>query len=92
MCFICGRSSCCESFHTVEEQERFAPAIELYEKAIELREKIRNETSEDEGVRYNICGLPTVIVLKSGQEVGRIDNGVTKQAVIDLIRAAKGDD
>ena len=24
MCFICGRSSCCESFHTVEEQERFA--------------------------------------------------------------------
>jgi len=44
---------------------------------------------EDEGVRYNICGLPTVVVLKSGQEVGRIDNGVTKQAVIDLIRAAK---
>ena len=47
---------------------------------------------EDEGVRYNICGLPTVVVLKSGQEVGRIDNGVTKQGVIDLISAAKRDD
>jgi len=47
---------------------------------------------EDEGVRYNICGLPTVIVLKSGQEVGRIDNGVTKQGVIDLISSAKRDD
>ena len=47
MCFICGRSSCCESFHTIQEQERFAPAIELYEKAIELREKIRNEINEE---------------------------------------------
>ena len=47
---------------------------------------------EDEGVRYNICGLPTVVVLKSGQEVGRIDKGVTKQGVIDLIGSAKRDD
>ena len=48
MCFICGRSSCCESFHSIREQERFAPAIELYEKAIELREKIRNDIIEEE--------------------------------------------
>lgn len=47
-CFICGRSSCCESFHSVKEQERFAPAIELYERAVELREKIRNADDEEE--------------------------------------------
>lgn len=46
---------------------------------------------EDEGVRYNICGLPTVVVLRDGQEVGRVDNGVSKQAVADLIRAARDD-
>lgn len=46
---------------------------------------------EDMGVRYNICGLPTVVVLKDGQELGRVDNGVTKQTVIDIIKAAKED-
>ena len=45
----------------------------------------------DEGTRYNICGLPTVVVLRNGQEVGRVDNGVTKQAVMDLIRSARED-
>jgi hypothetical protein len=46
MCFICGRSSCCESFHSLEEQERFAPAIELKDRAIELRDKIRAEMED----------------------------------------------
>ena len=48
MCFICGRSSCCESFHSIKEQEKYAPAIELYERAIELRDKIRNEPNNEE--------------------------------------------
>jgi len=39
--------------------------------------------------KYAICGLPTVVVLKGGQEVGRVDNGVSKQSVIDLIKQAK---
>jgi hypothetical protein len=33
--------------HSIEEQERYAPAIELFEKAEELREKIRNEEREE---------------------------------------------
>jgi thiol-disulfide isomerase/thioredoxin len=43
------------------------------------------------GMRYNVCGLPTVIALHDGEMVGRIDSGVTRQGVIDLIRAAKED-
>ena len=49
------------------------------------------EDGEGMGVQYNICGLPTVVVLHNGIEVGRIDNGVTKQGVIDLIKSAKED-
>lgn len=47
-CLICDRSSCTESFHSSEEQERFAPAIELFEKARELRAQIRNEIEEEQ--------------------------------------------
>lgn len=47
MCFICGRSSCCESFHSIEEQERYAPAISQYEKAVTMREMIRQKDRED---------------------------------------------
>ena len=46
---------------------------------------------EEEGIRYNICGLPTVVVLRDGQEVGRIESGLTRQIVADLIRSAKED-
>jgi transcription elongation factor Elf1 len=42
-CFICGRSSCTESFHSLEEQELYAPAIDLMERARDLRDKIREE-------------------------------------------------
>jgi transcription elongation factor Elf1 len=47
-CHICGRSSCASWMHSLEEQERYASAIELFEKAEELREKIRNEEAEEE--------------------------------------------
>lgn len=46
-CHICGRGSCASWMHSIEEQERYAPAIELFEKAEELREKIRNEEAEE---------------------------------------------
>jgi thioredoxin 1 len=46
---------------------------------------------ETMGMQYNVCGLPTVIVLHDGEMVGRIDSGVTRQGVIDLIRAARDD-
>lgn len=53
MCYICGRTSCCPSFHSIEEQLRYDPVRELLESAAELREKIDMERateaeSEDE--------------------------------------------
>lgn len=47
MCAICGRGACSESFHSLEEQERYAPAIEAFEKYLEIREKIASQ-DEDE--------------------------------------------
>ena len=46
---------------------------------------------ETTGMRYNICSLPTVVVLSNGEMIGRIDSGVTRQGVIDLIKQAKDD-
>jgi len=46
---------------------------------------------ETVGMRYNVCGLPTVVVLSNGEMIGRIDSGVTRQGVIDLIKQAKDD-
>ena len=43
------------------------------------------------GMRYNVCGLPTIVVLNNGEMIGRIDSGVTRQGVIDLIKQAKDD-
>ena len=42
-CDICGRSSCANWMHSPEEQERFAKAIEAFEKAREIRQQIRDE-------------------------------------------------
>ena len=47
-CDICGRGSCCNSFHSLEEQERFSAVIEAFEKARELRESIRNAEEDEE--------------------------------------------
>ena len=47
-CFICGRSSCCVSFHSLEEQEKYADAIELFEKAVEKRNEIRDAEIEND--------------------------------------------
>jgi hypothetical protein len=43
------------------------------------------------GMRYNVCGLPTVVVLSNGEMIGRIDSGVTRQGVIDLIKRGRID-
>ncbi len=47
-CDICGRGSCRESFHSLEEQERFEKVIEAFEKARALRAKVRAEIEEEE--------------------------------------------
>lgn len=48
-CDICGRGSCTESFHSLEEQERYEKVIEAFEKARELRAQVRAELEAEEG-------------------------------------------
>jgi len=52
---------------------------------------VSHNGGETLGMQYNVCGLPTVIALHDGALVGRIDSGVTRQGVIDLIKAARDD-
>jgi transcription elongation factor Elf1 len=53
-CDICGRGSCCPSFHSPEEQDRYAKVIEAFDKARELRDQVRNEeAAEIEGNEEN---------------------------------------
>lgn len=47
-CDICGRSACCSSFHSIEEQERFEKVIAAFDKARELRQKVRDEIELEE--------------------------------------------
>lgn len=47
-CHICGRSSCADWMHSIKEQEKFAPAIELFEKAEELRRQIASQEDDEE--------------------------------------------
>ncbi len=47
-CDICGRGSCNPCFHSTAEQERYEKVIELFERARELRGKIRDEIDEEE--------------------------------------------
>jgi len=56
-CDICGRSSCSTCFHSIAEQERYASVIDAFDRARELRDKVRSEvveesahTEEDEAV------------------------------------------
>jgi transcription elongation factor Elf1 len=42
-CDICGRGSCCESFHSIEEQFRYSKVVEAFDNAREMRAKVREE-------------------------------------------------
>ena len=47
-CDICGSGNCTESFHSLEEQERYEKVIEAFEKARELRAQVKNEIEQEE--------------------------------------------
>ena len=47
-CDICGRGSCCEFFHSLEEQQRYEKVIDAFEKARELRKQVRDEMRSEE--------------------------------------------
>lgn len=46
MCDICERSSCSPAFHPLEEQERYENVIEAFDRARELRRRVRDELDE----------------------------------------------
>ena len=48
-CDICGSGSCCNSFHSLEEQERYEKVTEAFDHARELREQIHIEDEEERG-------------------------------------------
>lgn len=41
-CDICGRGSCASWMHPATEQEQFADVIEAFERARELRNKVKD--------------------------------------------------
>lgn len=47
-CDICGRSSCTESFHSLEEQKRYEKVCEAFERARQLRQQVRDQMDEEE--------------------------------------------
>lgn len=50
-CYICARGSCSTWFHSLEEQDRFAPAIALFNKAEELRLILRQQLDDEEAAQ-----------------------------------------
>ena len=52
-CDICGSESCCSSFHSFEDQERFKKVIEAFDRAREMREKL-NQALDEEAEADNI--------------------------------------
>lgn len=46
-CDICGKGSCASWMHSAAEQERYAPAVEAFERAREIRQHIRDEEEAD---------------------------------------------
>lgn len=48
MCDICGRGSCTESFHSIEEQDRYSDVIAAFDAARDLRDKVRAEIEAEE--------------------------------------------
>lgn len=49
MCDICGRGSCANWMHSLEEQERYEKVIEAFDKARDLREQLQAEIADEEG-------------------------------------------
>jgi transcription elongation factor Elf1 len=47
-CDICGRGNCTESFHSLNEQERYEKVIDAFDKARELRAQVRAEIEAEE--------------------------------------------
>lgn len=47
-CDICGRSSCTESFHSIEEQKRYEKVCEAFERARQMRQQVRDQIDEEE--------------------------------------------
>ena len=48
MCDICGRRSCANWMHSLEEQSRYEEVIEAFDRARALRQEVRNQEETEE--------------------------------------------
>lgn len=46
-CDICGRGACSVTFHSHDEQNRYEKVIELFDRAREERQKVRDSLRDD---------------------------------------------
>ncbi len=52
MCYICGRSSCCPSFHSRELQKAYEPAGEAYDRFLVIRQECKEKWREEEEIKH----------------------------------------
>lgn len=43
MCYICGRSNCAPSLHSIEEQRAYEPAYDAFWEFLEIRQKCKQD-------------------------------------------------
>lgn len=66
-----------------------APIIEGLEKELDGKvkvEKINIDNASDKAAQYGVMSIPTYVVLKNGQEVGRKIGVTSKTDLLDLIK------
>jgi thioredoxin 1 len=65
----------------------FAPVIDevVNESGVDLL-KVNAEKEMELCTKYNVNNLPTIIILKDGQEVDRINGIVSKEALLSKIK------
>ena len=78
-CPICGRSNCCRSFHSIEEQEKFGlyegmEVAELIRICVERDKEIEDLTAENSKLREGISAIAALIRSSDGV-VGLHKNG-----------------
>jgi predicted nucleic acid-binding Zn-ribbon protein len=95
-CRICGRSSCIESFHSIDEQERFDARERIADELAELRERAETAERERNEARERVAELEAALDAirqygsdtLSGRADGPDDRDWQRAAVEEMTRRA----
>ena len=85
-CDICDKESCCPSFHSLEEQERFEKVIEAFDRAREMRTELNQELDEEAKADDILCdeifyNPPLNRTLNSAGQFNRYPKGETNASI-----------